>query len=139
MTDEEAKEMLEKLREHFHTPVRPVDQYCDAFYSWASVTGRMEINDSFRQVELAIRKSCLLDRLVYCGEKLSKTPCPVHKGKWSGCHFGWPGKKWSNGTLVKVEKMLQDWHDQGCRCYLHGCGCTTGWQPDENCGCGVKP
>ena len=36
-------------------------------------------------VERAITKSCLLDRLLYDGEKLRTKPCPVHMGKWTGC------------------------------------------------------
>jgi len=36
------------------------------------------------QVSLMIRKSSLLFRLIYCGEKLRPTMCPEHKGEWSG-------------------------------------------------------
>lgn len=94
-------------------------------------------------VFLQITKSCLLDRMIYGKEQPSQTPCPVHKGKWSGIHFIWPGSVWHNidGTTrpATPDKMVQEWYDQGCRCAYHKCGCTTGWQPDEHCGCGVKP
>jgi hypothetical protein len=95
--------------------------------------GQFEV--SWREVRLAIMKSCLLDRVLYQGERPSQTPCPVHKGIWSGCHIGWPGQTWSDGRPVDVSEQLQKWHDAGCRCHLHKCGCTTGWQPDVHCGC----
>lgn len=46
-----------------------------------------------------------------------------------------------HAVLTRYGKLhLQRWHNDGCRCYMHNaCGCTTGWQPDEHCGCGVKP
>jgi len=84
---------------------------------------------------LLIGKSCLLDRLMYCGEAPSQTPCPVHQGAWSGIHLGWPGQQWSDGRTVEVSQHLAEWVEAGCRCYRHRCGCTTGWQPDEHCGC----
>lgn len=91
---------------------------------------------SWREVRLQITKSCLLDRVLYHGERPSQTPCPVHRGIWSGCHLGWPGQKWSDGRAVEESLQLRSWFDAGCRCFLHGCGCTTGWQPDDHCGCG---
>ena len=87
---------------------------------------------------LLIGKSCLLDRLIYCGEEPSQTPCPVHQGAWSGIHLGWPGQRWSDGRPVPVAPRLAEWVAAGCRCYQHKCGCTTGWQPDEHCGCGGR-
>jgi hypothetical protein len=89
---------------------------------------------------LAIGKSDLLNRLIYGGERgASQTPCPVHKGRWSGCHSGWPGSVWRNAqgeTPMEVDSRLQEWWDAGCRCSTHiGSGCTTGWNPDEHC-CG---
>lgn len=101
------------------------------------------------QLYLAISKSCLLDRMVYGGERPSKTPCPVHKGVWSGCHLGWPGQQWrvlaeydghKPGERIPMEESayLRAWYDAGCRCFQHRCGCTTGWNPDEHCGCPTK-
>ncbi len=40
------------------------------------------------RVFLAIHKSNLLARLLYAGEKLRATMCPIHKGHWSGIEFG---------------------------------------------------
>ena len=86
---------------------------------------------------LAIGKSDLLARLIYGGERgPSQTPCPVHNGKWSGCHFGWPGSAWRNakGEPMEIDHRLQEWWDAGCRCATHvGSSCTTGWNPDEHC------
>lgn len=39
-----------------------------------------------RYDEITIAKSSLLCRLLYDGETLRTTPCPTHKGRWSGCH-----------------------------------------------------
>lgn len=121
-------------------------RFCASLDEWAALMiAAAEPGDTFAQswqsVRLQISKSCLLDRVLYGGEKPSKTPCPVHKGKWSGCHFAWPGAQWTNvktgeRTPAEVDATLQQWLDDGCRCAMHkGCGCTTGWQPDENCGC----
>lgn len=106
----------------------PIELFCDKLDEWAGCialsSGRILSSDDFskswRTVRLAIDKSCLLSRTLYGKENPSQTPCPVHKGIWSGCHFG---------------NIPQDWIDDGCRCYQHTCGCTTGWNPDEHCGC----
>lgn len=119
------------------------EQICSRFAAWAEVTGLGK---------LAVWKSDLLSRMIYGREKgPSQTPCPVHKGHWSGCHFGWPGSTWVGvgdageriETPAEVNPQLQEWWDAGCRCATHkGSSCTTGWQPDEACGCvvsGVTP
>lgn len=89
---------------------------------------------------LAIHKSDLLNRLIRGDERgPSRTPCPVHKGRWQGCDFGWPGQMWyhvdgSAPTPVEVNPRLQEYWDAGCRCATHkGSACTTGWNPDEYC------
>lgn len=124
--------------------MKPED-FCNAMSTWAQFMCEADpdLRESIVDVELAVEKSCLLDRMIYGGEHPSKTPCPVHKGEWSGCHGMWPGHylwnpKTGEKTPVTPDKMLQDWYDEGCRCFKHSCGCTTGWQPDEHCGCG-KP
>lgn len=94
-----------------------------------------EFDKAWQIVHLAITKSCLLSRTLYNNENPSKTLCPVHSGKWAGIHCGWPDQVWSNGKPVEESPMLREWYNQGCRCFLHTCGCTTGWLPDENCGC----
>jgi hypothetical protein len=119
------------------------ESFCLALQIWADLMAarKVEIGDNGvfdrarREIELAIKKSCLLDRMINCGEQPSKTKCPVHQGIWTGCHLGWPGQQWSDGTPVRESRGLREWYDAGCRCFLHKCGCTTGWQPDEACGC----
>ncbi len=109
---------------------------CGLLAAWADAAGIVNADGS--KGKLAVVKSDLLNRLVYGGEKgPSQTPCPVHKGHWSGCHFGWPDSVWRSAegeTPMDVQPMLQEWYDAGCRCYQHaGSGCTTGWNPDEHC------
>ena len=68
--------------------LRPIDAYCAAFDAYLS--GRADRDDPVGAycgtLRTRIRKSCLLDRLLYAGEPLSATPCPLHKGRWSGLH-----------------------------------------------------
>lgn len=69
------------------TPQAP-DVYCPKFHEWAKV--KIDAPDFWNhwcRIELAIMKSCLLDRLIYGGEKLRTQKCPKHLGKWSGCSF----------------------------------------------------
>lgn len=61
-------------------------------------------NETLSSVELSIRKSALLARLIYGGEKLRTQKCPQHKGHWSGLEHP----------------------DNQCP---HGCG-LTGWLPE---------
>ncbi len=120
-------------------------KFCSAIDTWAELLIKAKVErgtsdassfaQAWREVRQAITKSCLLDRMLYHGEQPSQTPCPVHKGIWSGLHCGWPGQLWSDGRSVDVDEQLQAWHAAGCRCYLHGCGCTTGWNSDTHCGC----
>lgn len=116
--------------------------WCELLESWADAANISSPNCG--NGRLAVRKSCLLSRIVYGGEKgPSYTPCPVHKGKWSGIQWGWPRSiaySMENGQRVEkpmdVEPLLQKWWDEGCRCATHkGANDTTGWQPDEHCGC----
>lgn len=122
------------------------EQYCKALYTWANLMERASSKDFKKSrdiIELAITKSCLLNRMIDNGEQPSQTPCPVHKGKWSGIHIGWPGTfltSFTTGekTPVEVSGQCREWYDKGCRCFQHSCGCTTGWQPDEYCGCDMN-
>jgi hypothetical protein len=120
----------------------PPDRFCKKMREWAALMVNSErISDgssfarAWQEVELAISKSCLLSRTLYGGENPSKTPCPVHKGKWSGIHIGWPETHWADGSPVKESTVCRQWYDAGCRCFQHGCGCTTGWNVDKACGC----
>lgn len=75
---EEVEEMLAELAEHFGEPVRPVSQYCNALTEWARVSSNKEAMIAFSQV----KKSNLLARMIYGGEKLRTKQCPRHKGEW---------------------------------------------------------
>lgn len=125
-------------------------EFCEKIDAWAalmsasaasgtSFDGTSGFSSAWGFVRLAIGKSCLLDRMLYGGERPSETACPVHEGEWSGSHLGWPGQTWklpAGGTQpVEESPLLRQWYDAGCRCFGHKCGCTTGWQPDAACGC----
>lgn len=101
--------------------VRDPREFCDALDIWADVFAmaqrsddgetrarREEFHAHWVKVRLAIRKSCLLERLLYGGEKLRTRPCPVHKGQWSGVT------------------------DPACQYCGVGptCKCNTGWLPE---------
>lgn len=60
--------------------------------------------EAVHHVFLMIRKSSLLDRLLYGGEKLRTRKCPQHEGTWSGLEH--------NGNICP-----------------HGCH-LTGWLPE---------
>lgn len=60
---------------------------------------------AIRQVRMAIHKSSLLYRMLYCGQPLRTKKCPVHEGRWSGI----PG--FNDGDM--------------CACEL------TGWLPED--------
>lgn len=144
LTDAQAEEMLKQLTVHYGQPVMPINRYCEGLRTWQTcISERARQTKEPRDVKLAeevgsvflqISKSCLLSRLLYVGEKLRTTPCPVHKGVWQGIHIGWPGDKWYhvNGTVrdAEVNDYCQKWYDAGCRCAMDSCGCTTGWQPE---------
>ena len=61
---------------------------------------RVEFREHWQCVDLAISKSCFLDRLLFQNEGIRTIPCPVHKGRWSGCDWNSPGCKCRNGTNV---------------------------------------
>lgn len=75
---------LNQTKQEFKT------QYCEALDTWFDLyLQKLEKEDepsylNFVRsgIDIAIQKSCLLDRMINCGEGLSQTPCPVHKGKW---------------------------------------------------------
>ena len=134
-----------------------ITSYCRALDAWAALmteavkeqsafVGTVKFGEAWQVARLAISKSCLLDRMLYGGEQPSKTPCPVHKGRWSGCHGPWPGwvstgfNQFPSREVTTVpatpDPMCQQWWDEGCRCATHkSCSCTTGWNPDSACGC----
>lgn len=77
-------------------PTLKEEEFCEAFYTWANACQtelptedddqkqwRKEFASHWRFIELAIHKSCLLDRLIYAREPLRTEMCPVRK--WSSC------------------------------------------------------
>lgn len=123
LTDEQASKMLAKLADYYGQPVMPVSVYCRALETWASCISRLNFAENaetwqqgysyfkvLNHLLIDIKKSNLLARLIYGGEKLRTKECPEHKGHWSGLSF--PG--------------------QECP---HGCDRTngnyTGWLPEE--------
>lgn len=48
---------------------------------------REKFAEAWHAVDLAISKSCLLDRLFFQKEGVRTQPCPEHKGQWSGCNW----------------------------------------------------
>lgn len=98
MTDAEAEAALAALRQHYKEPVLPLSRFCAAITTWFRVIERLnEVPDEsgrsrqgsryhnvLRLVERDIRKSNLLGRLLYLGEKLRTVQCPTHNGRWTG-------------------------------------------------------
>jgi hypothetical protein len=79
-------------------PTLKAEEFCKAFYTWAEACQtelptddedkkqwRNEFADHWNFIALAVRKSCLLERLIYAGEPLRTEMCPQHTGKWGGC------------------------------------------------------
>lgn len=94
--------MEEILMHHYGEPVRPISAYCNAFRTWRqAIADGLKRGDwrknmganaemakllgTLNSLEIPISKSNLLHRLIYLGEELRLTPCPEHKGRWSGC------------------------------------------------------
>lgn len=104
------------------------EQFCEAFEAWASAYSAVnrEFAEHWEYIHLQIRKSCLLDRLIYQGEKLRTKKCPVHQGRWSGCDWNTPGCECRNGA--NVTGWLPEPEDVGYR--DDGPDCTV---------CGKKP
>lgn len=94
---------------------------CEAMRTWAEAyktplptddpykrKEREDFAAAWDKVHMAIYKSNLLYRLLYAGEKLRTEPCPIHKGRWSGC---------------------VPYPPEGCNC--HSYGNLTGWKAPE--------
>lgn len=84
--------MLRLWARTFCTPLPTDDEY--------KKKERAEHYEHFSKVDLAISKSCLLDRLFFQDEVIRTVPCPVHKGRWSGCDWDTPGCACRNGSNV---------------------------------------
>lgn len=96
---------------------REPDAYCAPFATYLGERPEDDVQ-GVRDLDLAIRKSCLLDRLIYVGEAPRTRPCPKHEGRWSG--LPWPGSKCTHGDDCRCAN--------GCEC-IAPCGCATGWLP----------
>jgi hypothetical protein len=110
------------------TVVRPVQEYCDALWQWLDLIVKLctdnpapaEGWDQYAQfrtiaavapdLKLAIRKSNYLWRRIYKGEPHRTVPCPVHKGRWSGCSFS--GEGCDCMSDVNVTGWLPETHDE---------------------------
>jgi len=136
LTNEQVKDMMDQLSEHFGEPVMPLKAFCFTMRQWATcieqgVRDRKAENDGLGRggnqhqhgqeyvahighILTDIAKSALLGRLFYGGEKLRTIRCSVHNGHWSGLEWQDP----STG--------------QGNTC-PHGCG-LTGWLPEKSDG-----
>lgn len=101
----------------------PLD-VCNAIGQWAEVAG---VTTAAGPGAMAVGRSDLLKRLVYGGEAgPSETPCPVHRGVWSGLDSGSTGEH--------ADPRAQALWDAGCRCGTHrGSAFATGWNPDRHC------
>lgn len=95
-----SEEEIDKFLKRFEqgTPVMPVSFFCDFLREWQQLCDqplldaepedlarRRDRSEKISYVFIQITKSNLLSRTIYGGEKPRKTPCPVHKGRWSGC------------------------------------------------------
>ncbi len=107
-----SEEEIDRFMKAFEegTPVLPIRFFCDALTKWATIFGeklrvpteawtrpqdphyferenesRRKFSEQAHQVFLKIRKSNLLWRMLYEGEKPRSNPCPHHNGRWSGC------------------------------------------------------
>lgn len=120
-SEEEIDKFLKRFQEG--APVMPVNFFCDFLKEWQHLIDQRlpgeELEDLARRKDKAekisfvfiqIMKSNLLSRTIYGGEKVRKTPCPIHKGHWSGC-------------------ML--WEDMECKGACADGNNVTGWlRPD---------
>lgn len=144
LTDEQAEEMLKRLSKHYRSPVMPLSKYCNALRTWANTLerkaraemqemkakGKLDTLDKERlyrgsdfrfyldSAMLNIRKSNMLYRLLYLGQKLRTEECPTHKGRWgdifSGCECGGTGwlpheddkGEWTQGVQLVTLKAV---------------------------------
>lgn len=94
-SDDEAIQMLEKLRTHYNQPVMPLGRFCNAMYDWCQALLDLKQRtkaagyphyhgsayvDELRHIMMDINKSSLLFRMLYLGEELRTEICPAHKG-----------------------------------------------------------
>jgi hypothetical protein len=109
----EAAEKSEYSTPASYGPLVRLSDVCNILRLWAKAFSTQLPTDSkekaeerneffthWSRVDLAIRKSCLLDRLFFQDETIRTEPCPTHKGRWSGCDWNSPGCECRNGSNV---------------------------------------
>jgi hypothetical protein len=108
-------------------PLLHLSRVCHILRTWANtyskpletddkykIEEREKFREAYQIVDLAISKSNLLARLFFDQEGIRQVPCPVHKGRWSGC-------------VWKEPECVTDENPQGC---MSGSN-VTGWLPNK--------
>lgn len=128
ISDDEAKGLLDLLVRHYKEPVLPMSRFCEAISTWFHCIEQVNAEERkaepdrkfwqsqgrdyyqhLHRIELDIRKSNLLARLLYGGEKLRTRKCPEHQGHWRGigtCPHGCQLTGWlpePESYVVRVE------------------------------------
>lgn len=96
-----SEEEIDRFMKSFErgVPVMPVEFFCGFLEEWGQLATvpvseepsegyneeRWKFAQKIQDVFLQIRKSNLLARTIYGGEKPRTKMCPIHKGKWTGC------------------------------------------------------
>jgi hypothetical protein len=82
-----VRQVCARLRVHF-PGIHPIETLCGAFWWMTGLapSGPPDIEQVVAEGfdAVAVEKSCLLARLIYCGEPLRTRRCPLHQGRWSG-------------------------------------------------------
>jgi hypothetical protein len=112
-----VEEAEAKLAKYYGESVRPISQYCQAFVDWHTgiqamlsdqdAGGQEEnwegVNEALNVLQIPIRKSNMLWRLIYLGQQVRTEKCPIHQGHWMGygecendppCNSGWDITGW---------------------------------------------
>jgi len=96
----EARAAAQRLRSDDFFHGRPTgaseERINDRIHAIGATRAAADIDSVF----LKIRKSNLLWRLLYNGQPLRTTLCPLHKGKWSGCFLKEPCDCEDNGNVT---------------------------------------
>jgi len=132
MSEDEAQALLRRLEEHYRQPVMPLNHFCDAITLWFRCIEENntdpELSESgyhgrqyykfLRQMEIDIRKSNLLGRLLYAKEKFRTRKCPVHKGHWDGDAMFFEGCPHKCGGTGWLPERPEDRGYTGVHIYL---------------------
>src|SRR5271170_6775101 len=113
-----AEEKTQWSKPMSYGPLVRLSDVCNILRMWANVyikgTESKDFSHSWSNVDLNISKSCLLWRLFFTEEGMRQTPCPEHKGRWSGCNWSSPGCECRNGSNVTgwlPEPEFTGYHD----------------------------